>query len=221
MRPFIKISLELAERFAQYGESGKVAEPSMVQELRAILAAPIVEADVMGEAVDCASLPTDLIDLFQDLIDYAKNGKAPEKWMADKLQATIAADQLQRETSIILPERKDENCLQFESIHRAQGWNECINAMLMLNHYGLADRMGFKWWRNGPVLHLENGLAIYPGRGQSAVTLSPGSDTVPSSGKVPVKVVLPERKNEITVFFPAPFEKGWNACLDKVKELNQ
>ena len=42
---------ELAERFAQYAESGKVSEPGMVEELRALLDAPahVHEWDVNAE----------------------------------------------------------------------------------------------------------------------------------------------------------------------------
>lgn len=41
-----------------------------------------------------------------------------------------------------------------------------------------------------------------------------------TSPPAPVSLVLPERKDESKVLL-APWNKGWSACLDKAKEMNQ
>ena len=48
-------------------------------------------------------------------------------------------------------------------------------------------------------------------------------DLVPlyTSQPAPVAVVLPERINKNFYGEYSPHDTGWNACLDKVKELNQ
>jgi hypothetical protein len=61
--------------------------------------------------------------------------------------------------------------------------------------------------------------------GTGGVKVSGGSDScpvckgsgvsAPSSPPAPVSAVLPERE------WGSPYADGWNACLDKFKELNQ
>lgn len=43
-----------------------------------------------------------------------------------------------------------------------------------------------------------------------------------ASPPAPVAVVLPERKDTVQMDgYQSPWDAGWNACLDKIKELNQ
>lgn len=77
---------ELAERFAQYAESGKVAEPSMIEELRALLDAP-----EQPKAEPVAWTEVDVLDFMSVALRHAEySGLSPSdildglRYMAEK-----------------------------------------------------------------------------------------------------------------------------------------
>lgn len=212
----VTMSLELAERL-DCGRNLKVALDSL-NELRAALAAPVVERQPDAEL----------------LVEFFEHGPmATIKWLTPssfepgatkvytatpelaELQATIArlTEQKERLTANLkIRDRELEVAAEYHSDLQVElgrlkgGQGEPV---------AIDDNVEFeKWWMSTPILRKQK-IQIAQEAWFARAKLA--------SQPAPVSVVLPLRE----MFHgemdnpEIDFNKGWNACLDKVKELNQ
>lgn len=220
----IEISRELAEYAAALLDQN--CPGNVANELRALLAAPVVERQPLAhsmksvaEAVDASRCYTVLTSnqcwaLAQSLNNQAIRVAPPE---LAELQATIARLTAENERLT------SEPVLSALAKMLTEARMKIVDRDLEIERLKGGRGEAVAWFTED---HLTDKSATTYDVGVSVMWAVKGWPVTPlyTSQPAPVAVVLPERKDAIYVIGSAYDDglcEGWNACLDKVKELNK
>jgi predicted phage-related endonuclease len=224
----IEISRDLAKRLIK-GDASKGANAlqlidawKAMEELRALIAAPPELAELQAK-----------LELASRMFDEVENSLADSCSREAELQATIAQQAVALERLKSVTNFKDAVACVFDNLKfaaantRSKEWDDQLEELAEdVIDYAPEYK---KQWKDiaklcAEIERLKGGqgepAAIYP---RCTILKDVNVRTAAHSQPAPVAVVLPDRQEVESgeAYLQEDWVSGWNACINKVKELNK